>query len=131
MPQQSQLINGYDYSSILQHPAAQHPAQSSTQHSISTPIGRPKTIDDAYIQRLEALVRQSPKVLGYSFDRWTAHWLRKHLLQESGIAVTERHINRLLRQMGLSTRQRLQLHQGKLSRCTPILIKDLSISELS
>jgi Winged helix-turn helix len=126
MPQQSQLINGYENSST-----AQSPSQLSIELSISTPIGRPKTVDDAYIQRLEALVRQSPKVLGYSFDRWTAHWLRKHLLQESGIAVTERHINRLLRQMGLSTRQRLQLHQGKLSRCTPILIKDLSISELS
>ena len=118
MPQQSQLINGYDNSPI-------------TQSSISTPIGRPKTIDDAYVQRLEALVRQSPKVLGYAFDRWTAHWLRAHLLQESGIAVTERHINRLLRQMGLSTRQRLQLHHGKLSRCTPISIEDLSISDRS
>ena len=117
MPQQSQLINGYDNSRI-------------TQSSISTPIGRPKTIDDAYTQRLEALVRQSPKVLGYSFDRWTAHWLREHLLQESGIAVTERHINRLLRQMGLSTRQRLQLHHGKLSRCAPISIEDLSISTM-
>ena len=120
MPQQSQLINGYETS--LNNPPI-------IQSSIPIPIGRPKTIDDAYIQRLEALVRQSPKVLGYAFDRWTAHWLRKHLLQESGIAVTERHINRLLRQMGLSTRQRLQLHHGKLSRCTPISIEDLSISD--
>ena len=123
MPQQSQLINGYENSG--------YENSSTAQSSISTPIGRPKTIDDAYTQRLEALVRQSPKMLGYSFDRWTAYWLRKHLLQESGIAITERHINRLLRQMGLSTRQRLQLHQGKLSRCTPILIKDLSILDLS
>ena len=121
MPQQSQIINGHDTS--LNNPPI-------IQLSISIPIGRPKTIDDAYIQRLEALVRQSPKVLGYSFDRWTAHWLRKHLLQESGIAITERHINRLLRQMGLSTRQRLQLHQGKLSRRTPISIEDLSISTM-
>jgi transposase len=88
-------------------------------------IGRPKTVDEAYVQRLEALVRQSPKGLGYAFDRWTAYWLREHLLGELGIAVTERHINRLLRQMGLSKRQRLQVSRGKLTHHEPIAIVDL------
>jgi transposase len=100
-----------------------HPSQ--TLQSPAS-IGRPKTIDDAYVQRLGELVRQSPKTLGYSFDRWTAHWLREHLLREFGVAVTERHINRLLRQMGLSTKQRLQVRHGKLNPHTPIAIVDLS-----
>jgi transposase len=101
--------------------------QFHTQNSSTgqTPIGRPKTIDDAYIQRLSELVQQSPKASGYAFDRWTAYWLREHLLREFGVAVTERHINRLLRQMGLSTRQRLQVHQGKLNRHVSIAIVDL------
>ncbi len=97
-----------------------------THTPLPTPIGRPKTIDDAYIQRLSELVQQSPKASGYAFDRWTAYWLREHLLREFGVAVTERHINRLLRQMGLSTRQRLQIHQGKLNRHGSIAIVDLS-----
>lgn len=95
---------------------------------LSAPIGRPKTIDDAYIQRLGELVKQSPKGVGYSFDRWTAYWLREQLLREFGVAVTERHINRLLRQMGLSTKQRLQVRHGKLNAHTPIAIVDLAPS---
>jgi transposase len=98
-----------------------------TQISNNRPaIGRPKTIDDTYVERLEELARQSPKASGYAFDRWTAYWLREHLLGELGIAITERHINRLLRQMGLSKRQRLQVSHGKLTHHEPITIGDLS-----
>ena len=83
------------------------------QMNVLTPMGRPKTIDDAYVQRLGELVQQSPRAAGYAFDRWTAHWLRAQLLQELGIAVTDRHINRLLQQMGLSSRDRIRLHSHK------------------
>jgi transposase len=71
------------------------------------PVGRPKTINDQYLDRLKELVSHSPKQFGYPFDRWTAQWLRKHLLQETGVAISDRHINRLLKQMGLSTRARI------------------------
>lgn len=71
------------------------------------PVGRPKTINDEYLARLKELVSHSPKQFGYPFERWTAHWLRKHLLQETGVAISDRHINRLLKQMGLSTRARI------------------------
>jgi hypothetical protein len=90
------------------------------------PVGRPKTIDQTYLDRLKELVSHSPKVFGYGFSRWTAYWLRQHLLTELQIAVSERHINRLLRQMGLSTRQRIQLHQGQPSYRHCIQIVDLS-----
>lgn len=71
----------------------------------SKPVGRPKRVDDAYKQRLRELVTSSPQQHGYAFKRWTAGWLGKHLAKEMGIEVSDRHVNRLLKQMGLSTRK--------------------------
>lgn len=70
------------------------------------PVGRPKTVNDQYLARLEELVSRSPREYGYSFRRWTARWLSKHLATEFDIEISDRHINRLLKQMGLSTRPR-------------------------
>ena len=70
----------------------------------SNPIGRPKAVNDQYLERLQELVNNSPKEFGYPFQRWTAQWLSKHLAKEFGIEIAPRHINRLLKQMGLSTR---------------------------
>lgn len=67
-------------------------------------IGRPKTVDEQYLHRLKELASHSPRECGYSFQRWTAQWLSKHLAKEIGIKVSDRHINRLLKAMGLSTR---------------------------
>jgi transposase len=67
-------------------------------------IGRPKSVSDAYLQRLRQLVSQSPRDCGYPFRRWTAGWLSKHLAQEFEIELSARHVNRLLKKMGLSTR---------------------------
>jgi transposase len=69
------------------------------------PVGRPKVISDQYLGRLKELVSGSPRDYGYPFQRWTAQWLKRHLAQETGVEVSDRHINRLLKQMGLSTRQ--------------------------
>lgn len=68
------------------------------------PVGRPKTISGAYVKRLEELVVRNPRDYGYAFRRWTAMWLSRHLAEELGIEVTERHINRILKKLGLSTR---------------------------
>ncbi|MCC0178683.1 helix-turn-helix domain-containing protein [Waterburya agarophytonicola K14] len=82
-----------------------HIAQSGNAHRWKDlPIGRPKTVNEKYLNRLRDLVTQSPRDFGYAFRRWTAGWLSKHLAQELGIEVSERHVNRLLKQMGLSTR---------------------------
>jgi transposase len=67
-------------------------------------LGRPKTINDQYIQRLKELVSKSPRDYGYAFQKWTAQWLSKHLANECGIEISDRHINRLLKNMGLSTK---------------------------
>jgi transposase len=68
------------------------------------PIGRPKSVHEDYLKRLKELVTHSPREYGYAFRRWTASWLQKHLAKEFGIEVSDRHIKRLLKQMGLSTR---------------------------
>lgn len=71
-------------------------------------LGRPKLVNEHYLNRLKELVKHSPRDYGYPFQRWTAHWLSKHLAEETGTQVSNRHINRLLKEMGLSTRSRLQ-----------------------
>lgn len=68
------------------------------------PIGRPKAVNEQYLERLKELISNSPRDYGYAFRRWTATWLQKHLAKEFGIEVSDRHIKRLLKQMGLSTR---------------------------
>lgn len=70
------------------------------------PIGRPKIVNNQYMDRLKELVTHSPRDYGYAFTNWTAQWLSKHLAAELGITISDRHINRLLKQMGLSTKQK-------------------------
>ncbi len=63
------------------------------------PIGRPKTVNADYLNRLKELVSKSPKDFGYPFPRWTGQWLGKHLSQEFNIEVSARHINRLIKEI--------------------------------
>ena len=73
------------------------------------PIGRPKTVNDQYLDRLRELANRSPREYGYPFQSWTAQWLSKHLAKEFFIEVSDRHINRLLKKMGISIQQRRHL----------------------
>lgn len=82
-------------------------AQAGQAHNWNDyPMGRPKAVNDEYLRRLKELVSHSPREHGYAFQRWTAQWLSKQLAKELGVAVSDRHINRLLKEMGLSTRPR-------------------------
>jgi transposase len=90
-------------------------------------VGRPNNINQAYLTRLKELVSNNPQHYGYFFKKWTGNTLSKHLAKEFGIEIHERHIHRLLRKMGLSTRFQVNNNshsygEAKLSR---ILIKDL------
>jgi transposase len=92
------------------------------------PIGRPKTVNQEYLERLKELVGSSPRDHGYSFRRWTANWLQKHLAKEFGVEVSDRHIKRLLKQMGLSTRAKhsnTAQNSMKSDKEAKILIADL------
>ena len=68
--------------------------------------GRPKLVDERYLNRLKELVNHSPREYGYSFSRWTGEWLAKHMAKELGITVSASYINMLLKEMGLSARQK-------------------------
>ncbi len=96
-----------------------------------SPIGRPKTANDKYLERLKELVIQSPREFGYGFERWTGQWLSKHLAKEFGIKLGDRRINQLLKEMGLST----QLQPDKAENAiyedttnTSLKIRDLQFS---
>jgi transposase len=79
-------------------------AQAGNAHRWNERLtGRPKIVNEKYCDRLKELVSHSPREYGYSFQRWTGQWLSKHLAKELGIKVSACHINRLLKQMGLST----------------------------
>lgn len=71
-------------------------------------LGRTTTVTEQYIQRLQELVNDSPKAYGYPRMGWTGQLLKNHLAYELDIEISDRHINRLLQQMGLSVRQRRQ-----------------------
>jgi transposase len=78
----------------------------NAHHWCDRPMGRPKAVNEQYCDRLKELASHSPRKYGYPFERWTAQWLSKHLTKELGIKVSSCHINRLLKEMGLSTRQK-------------------------
>ncbi|MBD3886840.1 winged helix-turn-helix domain-containing protein [Phormidium tenue FACHB-886] len=91
-------------------------------------MGRPKNVNEHYLERMRELVSRSPKEFGYSFRYWTAQWLSKHLAKEFGIEVSDRHINRLLKEMGLSTRSKSTSNQQDINETdagTNITIRDL------
>ncbi|QIR39656.1 helix-turn-helix domain-containing protein [Tolypothrix sp. PCC 7910] len=93
------------------------------------PIGRPRSANEAYLERLKELVNHSPRDYGYSFHCWTALWLSKHLANEFGVEISDRHINRLLKQMGLSTKQRNNNRQAVANHIkdSAITIDDLQL----
>ena len=96
------------------------------------PIGRPKAVNDQYLERLKELVNGSPRDYGYSFRRWTANWLSKHLAKELGISVSDRHLKRLLKQMGLSTRPKPNVEETTIpTQGSKIFISDLKLANAS
>ncbi len=87
-------------------------------------FGRPQKVTDEYRDRLRELVSHSPRDYRYSFQRWTGAWLSRHLVKELGITISARHVNALLKEMGLSTRLKPpNIHQD---RSAKISIQDLS-----
>jgi transposase len=71
---------------------------------LDCPVGRPKLVTDEYIELLRELLQHSPRDYGYPFRSWTVSWLGKHITKEMGIEVSESHLKRVMRDLGLSTR---------------------------
>jgi transposase len=93
------------------------------------PIGRPKAVNDQYLERLKELINSSPREHGYAFRRWTANWLGKHLAKEFEIEISDRHLKRLLKQMGLSTLPKSS--NTEQSQSSKILICDLKSAAIT
>jgi len=98
----------------------------------SNPIGRPTSVNEKYKESLKLLVNKSPQEVNvpnrdyqYSFRRWTASKLSQHLHAELGIKVTPQHLNRLLKQMGLSTKPKPSFESDSDCSSKSILIGDL------
>lgn len=107
-------------------------AQAGQAHNWNdSPIGRPKTVSDQYLERLKELASNSPRDYGYSFRRWTGQWLSKHLAKEFGIELSDRHINRLLKDMGLSTRPKSTPVEDTPPSGNRLAIRDLTETSVS
>lgn len=107
-------------------------AQADQAHNWNdSPIGRPKTVSDQYLERLKELASNSPRDYGYSFRRWTGQWLSKHLAKEFGIELSDRHINRLLKDMGLSTRSKSTPVEDTPPSGNRLAIRDLTETSVS
>lgn len=115
------------------HSSGSHASEVSSRSQLtSNAVGRPKVVTEAYLQRLKELVSHDPRRVGYPFRRWTADWLNRHLSQEYSISISNRHINRLLKQMGLSTRTAYAASpQDWLPPASRITINDLPIEASS
>lgn len=76
-------------------------------------VGRPKVVSDEYLNRLKELAINSPRDYGYTFQIWTAQCLAKHLEKELGQKFSSCHVNRLLKQMGISLKRNNKLVEAK------------------
>ncbi len=57
-------------------------AQAGLAHNWNDrPMGRPKAVNEQYLDRLKELASHSPREYGYPFERWTAQWL---MTEEAG-----------------------------------------------
>ncbi|MDF5706996.1 MAG: helix-turn-helix domain-containing protein [Nostoc sp. S4] len=111
-----------------------HIARTGMAHQWQAcPVGRPKAVNEKYLERLQELISHSPRDYGYSFKRWTTNWLQKHLAKELGIELSDRHIKRLLKQLGLSTLskpRKLETIVDKNAINSSILIHDLKSGDI-
>jgi transposase len=99
-------------------------AKSGEAHNWkSTPLGRPKVTSDEYLARLAELAITFPQSMQtadgsgnyYTQRRWTAKLLSEHLKVETGISVSDRHINRLLKKLDLTLNHRRSLTHGAIN----------------
>lgn len=62
--------------------------------------GAPPKADEAYWQRVEAVVAQDPHTFGYTFSVWTAERLIAHMVRETGIELSVSRFQRVMHQRG-------------------------------
>jgi transposase len=88
-------------------------------------LGRPKQISPEYIDRLKKVANESPRSYNYPYRQWTARRLSDHLAREFDITVSERHLNRLLKELNLDKKSRQNDRVFARSSQGTLLVKDL------
>jgi transposase len=91
--------------------------------------GRPVQVTKDYCDRLKDLItHHTPKDFGFAFSKWTAKALQKQLEKELNITISDRHINRLRREITRMTN--LQEKELKpISAPSKLMIRDLAPSD--
>jgi len=64
--------------------------------------GRPAALTDDQRRRFETAVRRPPSDAGYVQPAWSTDLARRYLREEFGVEYTDRHVQRLLREAGLT-----------------------------
>lgn len=67
--------------------------------------GRPPRATAEYRDRLEKVVRVTPRVLGQDFSLWSTGSLASYLEQETGIGLSRQRVGELLKKLGLAVRR--------------------------
>jgi len=62
--------------------------------------GRPRSLDAAQWQELQADLRRSPREFGLTADTWNGSTLSRHLQSRFGVQLGVRQCQRIFRQMG-------------------------------
>ena len=64
--------------------------------------GNYRKATDEYIALLQDVVEKHPTEFGYEFGRWTASRLSTYLLEQTGIHLSGKQINRILEKKNMS-----------------------------
>lgn len=62
--------------------------------------GAPPKADEAYWQRVDEVVEQAPRELGYPFTVWTSERLIAHMAEETGIELSVSRFRTVMRERG-------------------------------
>lgn len=62
--------------------------------------GRPRKADAQYQQILAQTLQTEPQALGFGFGIWTLPRLGEYMAQKTGIALSRKHLGRVLEEMG-------------------------------
>jgi transposase len=62
--------------------------------------GRPPKADENYWQKLDAIMEQNPRDLGYLFSIWTTERLAQHLAEQTGIVLSAERLRVLMSKRG-------------------------------
>jgi transposase len=67
-------------------------------------VGRRSVLDVGAVSRLTSAIKHSPRLQGFETDVWDREQLLAYIKREFGITYSRSHLNRIVRDLGLSDR---------------------------